>query len=677
MQYFPTRRALVPSLALLALGLISCEDNAAPDSVWQPAIQSVQLPTVVADNAPAPYLIRVETNPPTNPADATGLAVHLELSGPGLSAPAIWTLMDDGGQPLAAGQAGVLQDPGSSGDNIPGDGVFSAQGLADLANTIGVDFSDSPGSYQLVAVLSRDGSELQRSTRTLSVGHNGRPLIQSTSLPTSLASGDSLDAHIILSDPEGNDDLQSVWLELAGQPERRWTLDMVNDSTWSRRLGPEVGARTSGPSLYRLGATDLFGQESFEELSVDVQNLPPVLTSGSLHVWQTVEGDLQPVDFADTLKLVIPLPGQSRQVVFRAIPGDPQGVADILAVSLSSPILSGEPLQLLDDGVSPDLLAGDGEYSGSLTLGPQDEPPAGQNLQLQVTPWLSQAPVLLQLPLALIPERDNAAPHVDQVFVPDTLASGQFLRVEAEFSDPDGASDLTSAWVKFLDTGERWFMQRSGTRWGVDLPEALITFRESNDYGFRVVVSDLFSARDSSDVSVYMVNGEPRLDEEMLAFYRVINGSGFLLDVQDTLFLEIPAVGDTNFFVFTLPVQDDQGALEIERVDWTIEPLDGSSVTTFPMYDDGGSNIESADQTAADGIYTGAMQLIGQASYNNLIYFVDFTAQDLLGNEATPIHRIYKLVDEEQPGPLRPPTDRPVLSRVNSRTAHDPFGGAR
>jgi hypothetical protein len=109
----------------------------------------------------------------------------------------------------------------------------------------------------------------------------------------------------------------------------------------------------------------------------------------------------------------------------------------------------------------------------------------------------------------------------------------------------------------------------------------------------------------------------------------------------------------------------------------TIEPLDGSSRTSFLLYDDGGSNLESADQTAGDGVFTGAMTLVGQASYNNLIYFVDFTATDQLGNDAEPIHRIYELVDEESPGPIRPPAGRPVRLTLPRHPAMTAFGGAR
>jgi hypothetical protein len=116
------------SLVLLGAGLLSCEDNESVPAAWDPAIQTVTVPAILADNAPEPYLIQVEINRPADPTEATGLQVRLEFSGPGLSAPAVWTLKDDGGQPLATGEAGMLQDATTSGDNIPGDLVFTGQG---------------------------------------------------------------------------------------------------------------------------------------------------------------------------------------------------------------------------------------------------------------------------------------------------------------------------------------------------------------------------------------------------------------------------------------------------------------------------------------------------------------------------------------------------------------------
>lgn len=672
------RRLPAWPLALLCTGLLACEDNESASGPWVPVIQGVRVPAGLADNSPDPYQIQVEINRPVNPAEATGLQVRLELSGPGLASPALWTLKDDGGQPLAGGEAGVLQDAGSSGDNIPGDLVFSGRGLVDIAGALGVDFSANPGSYQLQAVLLRDGSEVDRSSRSLSVGHNGTPRVSGGSLPASLASGDSLSAALTVVDPDGQQDLESVWLELASQPGRRWALPALTDTTFGGRLGPQVAARTEGASMYHLGATDRFGQENLVALTMDVDNQPLSLETQDLRVWQRVDGDLTPLDFADTLRLVLPLPGQSREVVFRVTPRDEQGPDDIRAVELTSAFLADQTLSLLDDGQEPDLLAGDGEFAVSVIVPAQAEPPAGQQLELRALPWLeSQAGSLLDLPLALIPERTNAAPAVDAVFAPDTLASGDVLRIEAEFSDPDGSGDLTSAWVKFLTTGERWFMQRTGNRWGVTLPEDLVHFRESADYGFRVVVSDLFAAQDSAQVAVHLVNGAPRLVEDEMAFYRVINGNGTLLAGVDTVRLEIPAVGDTNFFVFTVPVVDDQGLAELDRVEWTIEPRDGSSRTTFLLYDDGGANGESADQTAGDGVFTGAMTLVGQSSYNNLIYFVDFDARDQLGNEATTVQRVYQLVNEESPGPIRPPVGRPMRFTLPSRPAMTAFGGAR
>lgn len=664
------------SLALLGAGLLSCEDNESVPAAWDPSIQAVTVPAILADNAPEPYLIQVEINRPADPAEANGLQVRLELSGPGLSVPAVWILKDDGGQPLSAGEAGVLQDAASSGDNIPGDLVFTAQGLVDVASALGVDFSTTPGSYQLLTVLSRDGAEQDRHSRSLAVGHNGAPLVQGAQLPPSLASGDSLTASVQVADPDGPEDLQSVWLALGSQPDRRWLLPALDDSVYSRRLGPEVGARVNGATGFRLGATDRFGQETWSDVNMNVENLPPQVDGQDLRVWQRVAGELQPLDFTDTLRLVIPLPGETREVVFRASPRDDQGPDDIRSVQLVNSVLSTQPILLLDNGAGADPVAADGEYSARVLVPSQAVPPVGQQLELTVEPWLDQTAAVLDLPLALIPERTNLAPTVDAVFAPDTVYSGDHLHLEAEFGDPDGASDITGAWVRFVPTGERWFMQRSGNRWEADLPAELVSFRASASYGFRVVVSDLFSAMDSTEVPVYLENGAPALDESALAFYRVIDGNGHLLAGEDTVRFEIPAPQEFNHFVFTLPVTEDQGLAELDRVEWTIEPLDHSSRTSRFMYDDGGANALSADQVAGDGVFTGALSIEGM-DYTNLIYFVDFTASDQLGNEAEPIQRIFKLVDEESPGPIRPPAGRPIRFTLPRHPAMTAFGGAR
>ncbi len=637
----PGRLRLVP-FALLAL--LGCEDNVQDPATWTPEILMISGPENLVDNSPDPYTLTVSVALPADAARAAQLSVELEISGSGLSSPDIWQLLDDGGSETPS--AGLLQDAGGSGDVVPGDGVFTARGLADLAGALGVDFSQEAGSYSLTARLLEGSEVLVDATLTLDASNNSAPEILSVTVPDSLASGDSLHLSFLYTSEESDDELAG-WLYLNGEAETRWPLQSQGDTLFSGHFGPEVGARAEGHSAYTLALEDGFNEAVLSPLSLFIENDEPAIPAGGLRAWQLVDGARLPLAISDSLRFVVPDPGETHTYFLDVRVEDPQGVRDVRAVTLdmSSLGLSDQPLR--DDGMGADLVAGDGIYSMELVLDHAEEAPAPALLVAEAEPWLaSQSLATLQQPTAFVPAIPNAAPLIEQIFLPDTLYAGEMLHVEAIFSDPDGAGNLASAWIRIEDTGDQWFLHIAGERWEADIPDMLAHFRPTDSYDFTIGVSDIFNEVTTQSVSLVIENALPVADEAQLIFYEIQDdGTGIPIEVADTVYFEIPAVGDSTVFVATLPVSDLEGADEIQRVQYINRP-EGGGEFPFDLYDDGGSNAESADQEAGDGIYTAAFVLVGQESYNNYVYDWSFVATDIFGRESLPVDRVIRLVEE-------------------------------
>jgi len=305
------------SLASLPLMLLSCAINTFTPIPIQPVIDALDLPERIADNWPEPYEARVKALLP-EPRDAE-YEVRVSVAGPGLTNAITWILLDDG-------DAYLIAQPGTgqlehSGDNVPGDGTFTA--------LLTPDFSVEFGEFAAEVVLLEGGVEVDRRTTLFQRVHNEAPVILALEAPDSLASGDSLQVEALLGDPDGAADLARAWIHAADAPALTWTLEAVDDSLWRVLAGPEVAVGRAGAHDFRLVAEDLVGQQVSEDFSLHLENEAPDLLPEQLQFWREAGDDWEPIAAADTIFLQIPAAGLVDSLRITVGAEDPQTLADI------------------------------------------------------------------------------------------------------------------------------------------------------------------------------------------------------------------------------------------------------------------------------------------------------------------------------------------------------------
>jgi len=362
-----TRRHLKTRLAaLLPLLLLSCADNELqPPGSVTPQLLAVEAPARVVAGFGQPYELRATAELPD--AAPGRFAVLAAVSGPGLADPLTWRLADDG-------SAAPLADPGAgqlalSGDNVPGDGVFTA--------AIAADFAGELGDFQLALRLLDGGSPVDSGQASIARVANSPPALSRLAAPDTLASGATLELSAVAVDPDGADDLVGVQLETVGGAVRSWSLQPANDSLWTLSAGPVLAAGFAGATPFRLVASDRAGQTAELPLEIVLENAPPVLDAAGFALWIYDFGTESwlPHAVGDTLRLDVP--AADLAIYNLSLPvADEQTAVDVAAVEWAIE-RAGTPDGEFDwnamDDFGPELsefdfVAGDGVWSGGFQL---------------------------------------------------------------------------------------------------------------------------------------------------------------------------------------------------------------------------------------------------------------------------------------------------------------------
>jgi hypothetical protein len=257
----------------------------------------------------------------------------------------------------------TLQDDGTGGDIVPGDGTFA--GRLSLALT-----QDQPATCRMSVVcedIYQNVSDTLSSTFTVVDGERGSPpMLYECSLSDTL-NADSL-GHVFMSirveDSQGLDDIDSVFFQIY-QPlspvpffqSQMWDQgqagDLIpGDGIFTFQGNLEDTLKSRGVHAFRFQAADqsgLFSDARVKEVFIDQINYPPVLSN---------------VNAPDTVIL-----NASGDTLFISIDVfDPQGLADIKKVYFNSTKPDGNPavdnpFYMYDDGSGGDATPKDGTYS--------------------------------------------------------------------------------------------------------------------------------------------------------------------------------------------------------------------------------------------------------------------------------------------------------------------------
>lgn len=343
--------------ALLPLLLLSCADNELqPPGPTTPSLQSAAVPARVVAGWSTPLELRVEADLPEG---EEGLyTVLVDVQGPGLPESVVWTLADDG-------SAGVLVEPGPgqlerSGDNVPGDGAFTAR--------FDADFSAETGDFTLGFRLMRGAEQQDSRSAAFARALNAAPTLIELAAPDTLASGATLLMEVIATDPDGAEDLVGVQLETTGGAMRSWSFEPAADDHWTLSVGPEIAAGQQGPTGFAVVAVDRAGQSATQDLSIVLENEPPVLDEEALQFYLQLEDEsLQPIETGDTIHLYVPSFSPADVNVYGMfLPiADPQTSADIQVASWRITAID-DPLVTTSRAMTDD--DGDGVYVGGISL---------------------------------------------------------------------------------------------------------------------------------------------------------------------------------------------------------------------------------------------------------------------------------------------------------------------
>ncbi len=365
------RKSLFLALPFL---LAACADNTvAPGSVT-PAIDGIDCTQSFIDTWPEPYELRLHAQLP-DPAEqeysASVLVTHVDV-GDTLE----WTLLDDGDL-LSLGE-GVDGQLSHSGDNIPGDGIFTA--LIDPA------FSELYGEFTLLFRLSGDDVLLASQTLAVSRNSNTPPSIDEVLVDSALASGDTLEVSATISDEDGQDDIVAVSL-LNMQTSVSWEL-LADDSQFVGYVGPEIAAGCQGVTQFRLEALDHSQGSAVWDLNIELENTPPSLSEADLelYVWGgNSSWELFADSSVDTMRIEIPSAGDIFVFQFRMPVADAQTLLDIELAQVLFRGLGNGTATPIPGSYEGDTYASEGVYELGFSIEGRDPGNPFNNMSYELT----------------------------------------------------------------------------------------------------------------------------------------------------------------------------------------------------------------------------------------------------------------------------------------------------
>jgi len=273
------------------------------------------------------------------------------------------------GQPVLA--TDTLTDDGTQGDILPKDGVY--------VGPLTAAFSGGQAGDFLLSVQAEDraGNKSDRLSDTLRVkaGRENLPPALEEPLTPSALRADSVESTVIsvrVSDPEGLSDIETVVYQIYPPTQPRPSVEeplfdngthgdaTAADGIYSRQIDSGFAAGVPGFYAFRFEAKDKAGSKSntpVRLVKLTRKNEAPVISN---------------------LKAPSQISRSSGQTYLLTLDvDDPQGLADIDRVFFNSFRPDGSPATdnpflMHDDGQSGDVKAGDGTYSLTIIISPEN-----------------------------------------------------------------------------------------------------------------------------------------------------------------------------------------------------------------------------------------------------------------------------------------------------------------
>lgn len=315
---------------------------------------------------------------------------------------------------------------------------------------------------------------------------------------------------------------------------------------------------------------------------------------------------------------------------------DPQGIPDIVSVTLDFSNTGGDVAEkaMADDGLSGDIIAGDGMYvwlmtreklngiSGKLAVSVTAEDQNGhRSLSILDSCWISA-------------EETPRKPVLSQAVFPDSLTNDNVTDVffSIQVQDEQGLETIDSVWCDlYLPYAPmpffRLYLFDDGEHGDEIQADGLYTIRAN--LGTEVRSSGLytlrFQARDRSGL----------LSKAFVATLPVIqeNEVPVIFQVTAPASLSRGDADPIQLIIIEAEVHDLQGLQDIKRVYFNSYLPNGNASRDNPilLFDDGGqsADVESGDETAGDGVYSTTIQFPSNVPLG--VYRFDFFAEDISG----------------------------------------------
>lgn len=264
-----------------------------------------------------------------------------------------WEIVPEGGG--AALSSGVLLDNGSAPDIVAGDSRFTAALLLD-------DVNRQAGRYRLI-FQAEDHSGLFSDTlgATLTVLDStlDQPLfLKALFVPDTLHAGEQAGFAVIVSDIDGNNNMDSVWADLYAPYSVTATVHLRLDAfdVPDVYAVPWEAVSVGGMWTVRFQAVDRSGLFSPAEVH---------------HFW--VQTEVGPPEIVDVSAPDSISRSSAAPFLLTVTVSDPTGLADIESVYFNTTKpdgnpSGGNPFAMVDDGTQGDVTAGDGIYSLQIAI---------------------------------------------------------------------------------------------------------------------------------------------------------------------------------------------------------------------------------------------------------------------------------------------------------------------
>jgi len=337
--------------------LSSCEiKDPVAETFFAPMLSEMTAPDTLYLRSDRSYFISVKVSDPQGIQDVSSVRYYI--------------FSENGGNPLSEG---MLRDDGNNGDIIPHDGLF--------IDSLSVDFAGGQAGVYRLSMVAEDraantSDSLHADMDVVDDEMNLPPSLSNPVIPDSLDEFTAADVFISIQadDPQGLNDIDSVFFQMYPpyHPEPSFHARLFDDGS--------TGDIAAGDGVFsvRMDMSDILTQGGdytmrFQAMDGGSLESDPVVR----RITMTLTGNQPPVlsnlSAPDIISRSVP---QSFLISVQV--DDSQGPDDIRIVYFNSTKpdgspASGNPFIMADDGLSGDVQAGDGIYSLTIQITPQND----------------------------------------------------------------------------------------------------------------------------------------------------------------------------------------------------------------------------------------------------------------------------------------------------------------